>query len=110
MIRRRQLEARLALIADGAQSPARSALGIDHQQVDYGQSAVISNVEVDKPQVDTAYERFTEQGPLAMLPLGGRSVCLRVDHETRACGRRLPASTMSGLRGCCRIVSVFDWG
>lgn len=69
---REQIEARLALIADGAQSPARSALGIDHQQIDYGQSAVISNVEVDKPRMDTAYERFTEQGPLAMLPLGGR--------------------------------------
>ena len=71
--RRYQLEARLALIADGAQSAARSALGIDHRQIDYGQSAVISNVEVDKPRVDTAYERFTEQGPLAMLPLGARS-------------------------------------
>ena len=74
---RHQLEAGLALIADGAQSPARAALGIDHQQVDYGQSVVISNVEVDKPQPNTAYERFTEQGPLAMLPLGGaRYACV----------------------------------
>lgn len=67
-----RLQARLALIADGAQSQARAALGIGHQQVDYGQSVVIANIEVDGPQADTAYERFTEQGPLAMLPLGGR--------------------------------------
>ena len=33
---------------------------------------VISNVEVSKPKIDTAYERFTPQGPLAMLPLGGK--------------------------------------
>jgi 2-octaprenyl-6-methoxyphenol hydroxylase len=67
-----RLEARLALIADGAQSPARAALGIGHQTIDYGQAVVISNVEVSKPKIDTAYERFTPQGPLAMLPLGGR--------------------------------------
>ena len=67
-----RLEARLALVADGAHSPARAALGIGHQTIDYGQSVVISNVEVSKPKTDTAYERFTPQGPLAMLPLGGR--------------------------------------
>jgi 2-octaprenyl-6-methoxyphenol hydroxylase len=70
--RLQQLEARLALIADGALSPARAALGIGHQTIDYGQAVVISNVEVSKPKVDTAYERFTPQGPLAMLPLGGK--------------------------------------
>ncbi len=66
------VEARLALIADGAQSRARAALGIGHQTVDYGQSVVISNVEVSRPKHDTAYERFTPEGPLAMLPLGDR--------------------------------------
>ena len=67
-----RLEAKLALIADGAHSPARAALGIGHQTIDYGQAVVISNVEVSKPKTDTAYERFTAQGPLAMLPLGGK--------------------------------------
>ncbi len=70
--RAHRLEAKLALIADGARSPARAALGIGHRTVDYGQVVVISNVEVSRPQIDTAYERFTPQGPLAMLPLGGK--------------------------------------
>jgi 2-octaprenyl-6-methoxyphenol hydroxylase len=70
--RHRRLQARLALVADGARSQARQALGIEHRRIDYGQSVVISNVEFDTPQKDTAYERFTVQGPLAMLPLGGR--------------------------------------
>jgi 2-octaprenyl-6-methoxyphenol hydroxylase len=70
--RSQQIEAGLALIADGAQSKARAALGIGHAVVNYGQSVVISNVEVSKPKADTAYERFTTQGPLAMLPLGGK--------------------------------------
>jgi 2-octaprenyl-6-methoxyphenol hydroxylase len=67
-----RLEARFALIADGAHSAARAALGIGHQTLDYGQAVVISNLEVSKPETDTAYERFTPQGPLAMLPLGGK--------------------------------------
>jgi len=70
--RKQVLKARLALIADGAHSPARSALGIGHESHDYGQAAVICNVEFGKPKMDTAYERFTPQGPLAMLPLGGK--------------------------------------
>jgi 2-octaprenyl-6-methoxyphenol hydroxylase len=70
--RKKSLDARLALIADGADSAARAALGIGHRRIDYGQSAVVVNVEVGKPLADIAYERFTTGGPLAMLPLGGR--------------------------------------
>jgi 2-octaprenyl-6-methoxyphenol hydroxylase len=70
--RKRRVDARLVLVADGAQSAARSALAIGHQDVDYGQSAMVFNVEVGKPQAGAAYERFTDEGPLAMLPLGGK--------------------------------------
>ena len=86
-----KLQARLALIADGAQSPARTALGIDHKTLDYGQAVVISNVDVSRPRLDTAYERFTPQGPLAMLPLGGkRYACvwtLTPQSATAACAQ-----------------------
>lgn len=70
--RARKLDARLALLADGAGSRARDALGIGHHTVDYGQAVVLANVEVSLPRSGMAYERFTPQGPLAMLPLGGR--------------------------------------
>ena len=66
----KQINARLVLIADGASSQARASLGIEHSSLDYGQCAVITNVRVSKPAPDTAYERFTTQGPLAMLPQG----------------------------------------
>jgi len=71
--RLKQLETTLALVADGARSHARDALGIGHQVIDYGQAVVICNVEFGKPKAETAYERFTTQGPLAMLPLGGKT-------------------------------------
>ncbi|MDH3538308.1 MAG: FAD-dependent oxidoreductase [Gammaproteobacteria bacterium] len=87
--RLKKLETALALVADGARSQARSALGIEHHSVDYGQAVVISNVEVSKPQDDTAYERFTAQGPLAMLPLGGKTYAcvwtLNLDQAAAVC-------------------------
>ena len=63
------LGCRLLVVADGAQSGLREALGIAGRVTDYGQSAVIANVCFDKPHVGVAYERFTETGPLALLPL-----------------------------------------
>ncbi|MDH5353915.1 MAG: FAD-dependent monooxygenase [Gammaproteobacteria bacterium] len=62
----------LAIIADGANSSARKQLGVEHNSVDYGQAAIITNLEFSKPVEAMAYERFTEQGPLAVLPLGGK--------------------------------------
>ncbi len=62
----------LTIIADGANSSAREQLGVEHNTVDYGQAAIITNLEFSKPVDAMAYERFTEQGPLAILPLGGK--------------------------------------
>ena len=70
--RAQEQQARLVLVADGARSAARAALGIGHETRDYGQSVLICNVEPSQPRDGWAYERFTPQGPLAMLPLGGR--------------------------------------
>ncbi len=64
------LTTELAVIADGADSPLRKGLGIDTQVDDYKQTAIIANVRFDKPHQGTAYERFTDEGPMALLPLG----------------------------------------
>jgi 2-octaprenyl-6-methoxyphenol hydroxylase len=73
----KSLQADLVLIADGAQSKARESLGIKHETIDYAQSAIITNVCFDKPIAAAAFERFTESGPLAMLPLGhNRYACV----------------------------------
>lgn len=61
---------KLAVIADGGDSPLRKALGIDTDIVDYHQQAIIANVSFSKPHQHIAFERFTDQGPLALLPLG----------------------------------------
>jgi 2-octaprenyl-6-methoxyphenol hydroxylase len=68
------LEARLVVAADGAQSAVRAALGIGAAVHDYGQHAVIAHVDTTRFHGHTAYERFTPEGSLAVLPIGeGRS-------------------------------------
>lgn len=65
-----ELQCRLAIIADGGDSPLRRALGIETDIKDYRQTALIANVEFSESHRGVAYERFTDQGPLALLPLG----------------------------------------
>jgi 2-octaprenyl-6-methoxyphenol hydroxylase len=60
---------RLLVAADGAHSSVRERLGIATRQWDYGQTAVIANVTPERPHQNVAYERFTDTGPVALLPL-----------------------------------------
>jgi 2-octaprenyl-6-methoxyphenol hydroxylase len=70
---RTSLETQLVVAADGAQSAVRSAFGIESHVRDYGQTAVITTILPQRFHDNVAYERFTPQGPLALLPLeGGR--------------------------------------
>ena len=59
----------LLVAADGANSNVREMLGISARSHEYGQRAVIGNLQPEKPPQNRAYERFTEQGPLAVLPV-----------------------------------------
>lgn len=63
------IEAKLCIAADGANSLTSQLLSISSTQSDYQCSAVIANVSCDKAHFNQAYERFTEAGPLALLPL-----------------------------------------
>lgn len=67
---------RLLVAADGAQSQVREQLGIDTHQWDYGQTAVIANVTPSQPHNHVAYERFTDTGPMALLPLNNNHCSL----------------------------------
>lgn len=64
-----RLSAKLVVLADGGRSSICKSLGIDQTQTDYGQHAIITNVAFEKPHAGVAFERFTESGPLAVLPL-----------------------------------------
>ncbi|NVJ49088.1 MAG: 2-octaprenyl-6-methoxyphenyl hydroxylase [Gammaproteobacteria bacterium] len=64
-----QLSAKLLVAADGSNSKVATELGISRSQVAYPQQAVIANIATEPGPNGWAFERFTEQGPIALLPL-----------------------------------------
>lgn len=65
------IKAKLLIAADGAQSEIRAKLGVAADKTDYAQTAIVCNVRVERPDAETAFERFADSGPLALLPMGG---------------------------------------
>ncbi len=63
------LDCDLAVLADGGRSALREQLGIAIKTTPYDQSALIANVTPGKPHGGQAFERFTDDGPMALLPL-----------------------------------------
>lgn len=69
-----KLETSLLVAADGAMSKVRDMVAITHHKSDYAQSAVIANITTEKYHNAVAYERFTDSGPLAFLPMTEKRV------------------------------------
>ncbi len=64
-----KLNCELVVMADGGRSSLREQMGISYTQTTYEQHAVIANVSADRGHQNVAYERFTDKGPMALLPL-----------------------------------------
>ena len=64
-----EMRARLVVAADGAKSLVREQAGIGSDHWDYGQTAIISTMTTQRFHDHVAYERFTPDGPIAVLPL-----------------------------------------
>ena len=72
----RSLSARLVVGADGSRSAVRAAAGIPAQQHPYGQTALVSNFAIERPHRGVAWQWFTPDGIIALLPLPGDFVSL----------------------------------
>jgi len=68
----RRLRARLVVGADGTRSAVRQALGIAASEHDYLQTLFVARARPARAPDGTAYERFTDTGPTALLPRGDR--------------------------------------
>lgn len=75
------VKAGLLVLADGGRSGLCQQLGIAMQQKRYGQQALICNVAFTDDHQGQAFERFTESGPLAMLPLADHSTGRERQHR-----------------------------
>ncbi|MCY9805416.1 2-octaprenyl-6-methoxyphenyl hydroxylase [Vibrio scophthalmi] len=112
-----QVECRLLVAADGAISSCCQALGFELKQHDFDQVALIANIRCQQAHQGRAFERFTEQGPVALLPMSDDRMslvwCLRPEVAERvlqlddaaflaelqqAFGWRLGQMTQVGLR------------
>lgn len=65
----RHIKAKLIVAADGAQSAVRQLAGMNVKTKDYHQQAIVANIGLNRPHKNVAYERFTQSGPLALLPM-----------------------------------------
>lgn len=63
------LKADLVIGADGARSFVRESAGISTRDFPYGQTAYVTHLRPERPHQRTALQRFTQDGPLGMLPL-----------------------------------------
>jgi 2-octaprenyl-6-methoxyphenol hydroxylase len=84
------LTARLLVAADGARSTIRTRAGIATHGWNYGQSAIVINVEHERDHHGRAEEHFLPAGPFAILPLKGRRASI-VWTETTSEAERIMA-------------------
>lgn len=71
-----QVNAQLIVAADGAESSVREFCNADSTTKKYNQKAIIANIALAKAHQHRAYERFTTDGPLALLPMQGKRMSL----------------------------------
>ena len=65
----RRVDAAVAIAADGGESTLRTLAGLEVARHDYGQRGVVGYVDSERPNEATAWQRFLDTGPLAVLPV-----------------------------------------
>ena len=68
-------KSQLLIGADGANSLVRQKVDIESKQSPYDQIAFVANVKTEVDHQDTAWQRFTPNGPVAFLPLANKNLC-----------------------------------
>lgn len=71
-----RIRARLIVAADGAESTVRSLCQLSATIKKYQQQAIVANIGLAKKHHNQAFERFTQDGPLALLPMQGNKMSL----------------------------------
>ncbi|MEM9243184.1 MAG: FAD-dependent monooxygenase [Pseudomonadota bacterium] len=81
------LNYQLLIAADGAGSVIRQKLGVGVKSLNHHHSALLYRVEADSPKSETAYQRFTSDGTLAMLPLDNNYYKLVISGKNESIAR-----------------------
>ncbi len=105
----RELHTPLLIAADGANSAIRRLAGCETREWDYLHQAIVTSVRCSEAHQRTAWQRFTDDGPLAFLPLerdGDRHWCSIVWSVTEAEAKRLMA--LDDLAFCAALERAFE--
>lgn len=105
----RQLRAPLLVAADGANSAVRRLAGCATREWDYLHHAIVASVRCERPHQATAWQRFTDDGPLAFLPLAaadGEHWCSIVWSTTPAQAEQL--MTLDDAAFCGELGKAFE--
>lgn len=107
----RSLTAQCLVVADGGRSGLREALGFQTRNQQYGQNALIANVSTADSHRFTAYERFTDAGPMALLPHGAPQ---RAGHQSALVWTLTDEAleevlALSDSQKCQRLQERFGW-
>lgn len=97
------LNCQLAILADGGRSGLRQQLGIHSHERDYGQTAIITTVTPAQPHDNRAFERFTPDGPMALLPMTNNRFVLiwtRVPNEAERLAALPEREFLGELQNC----------
>ena len=70
------IRAKIVIGADGTNSYLRSLCNLPTQTKSFATDAIVANIELSRPHANCAYERFTKDGPLALLPLTNNRMAL----------------------------------
>lgn len=100
------ISARLLVAADGTRSAVRDALGIAAEAHDYQQTLFVARMRASRAPDGSAYERFGEHGPTAVLPRGDRHFGV-VHGVDRALADEVAALDDAGWMD--RIQQAFGW-
>jgi len=88
----RSFGADLIIGADGARSFVRKSVAISTRDWPYGQSAIVTHLNPEKPHQNTAWQRFLRDGPLGMLPLSDGRISVVWSTTESTAERALAAS------------------
>ncbi|WP_193385534.1 2-octaprenyl-3-methyl-6-methoxy-1,4-benzoquinol hydroxylase [Pseudomonas corrugata] len=105
----RILRAPLVIAADGANSAVRRLTGVATREWDYLHHAIVTSVRSAQSHRMTAWQRFTDNGPLAFLPLerdGRHDWCSIVWSTTPGEAQRLMALDDAGF--CTELERAFE--
>jgi 2-octaprenylphenol hydroxylase len=104
----RTLRSAVVVAADGANSAVRRLTGAETREWDYLHHGIVTSVRTANSHKKTAWQRFTDDGPLAFLPLerDGEHWCSIVWSVTPKEGERLMALPDDAF--CRELESAFE--